>query len=814
LDRPTSKNIAPRKLSAADLALFGSGTEVFGYDGSSGNATGRLTTWGAYAPSATSPMLASYPTWNAQGQPQLTYHAINGVSGSASLQRAFNRFYYAGGAMASAYYADSVGAGTTNTYSQIFLDAKGLPLEIELVNALYNPTTPFSYLVNARNVAGLVTKQQPVPGGNGGNVPTLESDWTYDRLGRVTSQHVLMGTGNTLTAGQDLSYFGNDDPKTLDQYLPTGHKQFSFGFDLRHQVTSAIENTTSGSYFAANYAFGAAGRFTHATESTSLPTGSDVKPRNVGYQYADGTAGLDPEEVIGLTSSDGSTYAQYEYDAVGNMIYRCEGRIANHNAHSHNDHAPDICVGNSVHFDYDGKDQLRRAIAMTNNAVTGTELYWYDGNGRRMVTVKLDNHGNKTEMIWWIGDTEAHYDATSTVTHIFSYLTMGGAVARVDRTADTTTNIEYEFHGLGNNTLAAVDQAGGTVNASFSYAPFGEIIEATDSNGGEGVAAHRRRFNDKFQDEGTGLEYYGFRYYDAALIGWTQADPVYRFFPDGRLTAPRRGNLYAFSLNDPLRYTDPDGRDPKAPTAHSPTPCYDTTQGCTLDVGLGDNYGAQQTGTEEAHEVVTAVQANQGAIVVQQSLESSPNLTTMSDPATTGGTHTVGSVDWNSSQGKAFAKTLFDVLSKSPSVRGLVRAMLSSGHTTHIVLSRGKNASQPWRRGGDLGASNGAGTDALILFNPNLTFEHNILVSHAPPDFLQEVKETADSALAHELFHAYEIVTGRWTGGDWREYRAVKFEDVYRSDTHQPLRESIFGECCDRFERHTIDSTTHLDPDR
>ena len=87
--------------------------------------------------------------------------------------------------------------------------------------------------------------------------------------------------------------------------------------------------------------------------------------------------------------------------------------------------------------------------------------------------------------------------------------------------------MEFQFHGLASNTLAAVDRDTGTVNASFTYAPFGEVIEATDAGGAQsGVAAHRRRMNDKFIDEVSDLAYYGYRYYDKTAMQWTQGDPL------------------------------------------------------------------------------------------------------------------------------------------------------------------------------------------------------------------------------------------------------------------------------------------------
>ena len=101
----------------------------------------------------------------------------------------------------------------------------------------------------------------------------------------------------------------------------------------------------------------------------------------------------------------------------------------------------------------------------------------------------------------------------------------------------------------------------GTINASFTYAPFGEVVEATSVGGAlNGLPFHRRRMNDKFVDEVSGLAYYGYRYYDKLSMSWTQSDPLFRFAPDAKRSQPRHTLLYTANLNNPLRYLDPDGR--------------------------------------------------------------------------------------------------------------------------------------------------------------------------------------------------------------------------------------------------------------
>ena len=170
------------------------------------------------------------------------------------------------------------------------------------------------------------------------------------------------------------------------------------------------------------------------------------------------------------------------------------------------------------------------------------------------------------EMIWWLDDTESHYDEVGNLNYVYSHLSLGTPVARVDRRSNTNAKFELQFHGLGNDTLAAVQQDG-TINASFDYAPFGEIIESTlmvPVHQQLGVEGHRRRMNDKFVDEVDNLAYYGRRYYDNVSMTWTQGDAMSRFSPDAAWVQPRRSNLYTMAMSNPLRYMDPDGMDSKS----------------------------------------------------------------------------------------------------------------------------------------------------------------------------------------------------------------------------------------------------------
>ena len=75
---------------------------------------------------------------------------------------------------------------------------------------------------------------------------------------------------------------------------------------------------------------------------------------------------------------------------------------------------------------------------------------------------------------------------------------------------------------------------------------------------GDGV---RQQFTSKERDLETGLDYLGARYYSSVQGRFTSIDPIGAAF--SRQIDPQQLNRYSNVRNNPLRYTDPDGRDLK-----------------------------------------------------------------------------------------------------------------------------------------------------------------------------------------------------------------------------------------------------------
>jgi RHS repeat-associated protein len=104
-----------------------------------------------------------------------------------------------------------------------------------------------------------------------------------------------------------------------------------------------------------------------------------------------------------------------------------------------------------------------------------------------------------------------------------------------------------EIHG----SVRAVTDDTGAVIARYDYQAFGEPWDPQP-------CPDVRQFAGKERDAETGLDYVGARYYRAQSGRFTSVDPVLEF--DKALTNPQPWNRYGYALDNPLKFTDPDGR--------------------------------------------------------------------------------------------------------------------------------------------------------------------------------------------------------------------------------------------------------------
>ena len=216
------------------------------------------------------------------------------------------------------------------------------------------------------------------------------------------------------------------------------------------------------------------------------------------------------------------TGEHYDYDAAGNLTHDASG----------------------YSYTYDAEN--KQTSYQGGNPATGGSSYSYDGDGRRVKTVTP------------AGTTIFVYDADGQMVAEYSTAVQSGSGGTSYLTADT----------LGSPRV--ITASNGTVKARHDYLPFGEEIGRNIS--GYVVDNVRQKFTGKERDIETGLDYFEARYYASAQGRFTSPDEFaggpHELFADvlpstptfyAELTEPASLNKYAYCLNNPLRYIDPDG---------------------------------------------------------------------------------------------------------------------------------------------------------------------------------------------------------------------------------------------------------------
>jgi RHS repeat-associated protein len=126
--------------------------------------------------------------------------------------------------------------------------------------------------------------------------------------------------------------------------------------------------------------------------------------------------------------------------------------------------------------------------------------------------------------------------------------------------------VEYYTTDAIGSVRAVTKQVNGQwqVVARHDFMPFGEEVAAPSP------PQDKRLFTGKERDAETGQNYFGARYYRTNIGRFTTVDPAMDLKEN--LVDPQRWNRYAYALDNPLRYTDPDGKFPVAVAAAIPGP--------------------------------------------------------------------------------------------------------------------------------------------------------------------------------------------------------------------------------------------------
>jgi RHS repeat-associated protein len=197
-----------------------------------------------------------------------------------------------------------------------------------------------------------------------------------------------------------------------------------------------------------------------------------------------------------------------------------------------------------------------------NRMVTaGGYTYVYDGDGKR---VKKFN--GSTGRLYWTGvGADAIQESDLSFGSLERYVFFGGK--RIARRLWTGA-VQYYFADHLGTSRVVTNATGGQLDDQDFY-PYGAIVP-----GGTSTSGQNYKFTGKERDGESGLDYFIARHYGSNWGRFLQADefsggPVDAFsssdplppgpLPYADITNPQSMNKYAYTYNNPMIYTDPDG---------------------------------------------------------------------------------------------------------------------------------------------------------------------------------------------------------------------------------------------------------------
>ncbi len=233
---------------------------------------------------------------------------------------------------------------------------------------------------------------------------------------------------------------------------------------------------------------------------------------------------------------------RFNYDSHGNMI-----RMP---------HLGGVNPDANMHWDY--RDQLQHV-----ELGGSTAYYVYSAAGQRVRKVIDRQNGTRREERLYLGGYELYREYNgngATVVLARETLHIMDDARRIalleTQTIDSQVPIpnpqpliRYQFANHLGSAGLELDDAGRVISYEEYYPYGGTSYQA--SRGDVEVSARRYRYTGKERDEETGLYYHGARYFAPWLGRWTSSDPA------GLADGP---NLYVYARNNPLSFTDPNGK--------------------------------------------------------------------------------------------------------------------------------------------------------------------------------------------------------------------------------------------------------------
>jgi RHS repeat-associated protein len=484
-----------------------------------------------------------------------------------------------------------------------------------LISKAYSDSTPgVKYGYDAVAPSGCTPPSLTITNGLGRRTSMCDGPggtaWSYDAVGNTLTEK---RTTNSVTDSFTYTYNLDSTVATVFYpstrtitYQPGGAQRPLWGLDTTNSISYAwgpCTNTTS----TTGECYAPQGALSNLNNGSSLVSTSyynqrlqpcRISVRNSGtaptsctdssyngnvmdlaYNFSVGSS--DNANVMGITNKIDATRSQtFTYDSLNRIATAAASTYATSPSHCWGESFTIDRYGNltgvgSISSSYTGctQENFSPSVSTSTNRITnvGSTSFTYDSSGNLTsdgtyspsydaeghmisdagVTYYYDGDGKRVRKsngtLYWYGtssDPLLETDGSGGLTK--EYVFFGGK--RI-ASRDSSSAISYYLADhLG--TARVVTNASGTVQDDSDFYPYGGERAISSSSG------NHYKFTGKERDSESGLDNFGARYDSSQYGRFMTPDPLLN---SGRPWDPQSWNRYAYTENNPLRYTDPTG---------------------------------------------------------------------------------------------------------------------------------------------------------------------------------------------------------------------------------------------------------------
>lgn len=280
-------------------------------------------------------------------------------------------------------------------------------------------------------------------------------------------------------------------------------------------------------------------------------------------------------------ATSGTPTEKYDYDPYGNQTKRTVNGVeypidteptTNRLKTGYTyDPAGNLQTGDGYTLSYDALGQA--ATKTYTAATTYNETYIYTAGEERMGVLTSNTSETASWWYWSVRDEggkvlrqyrSAANDPTQAALWIEDYVYRDGQLVGAERPPTMGGRRHFHLYHLGSPRLITSND--GQIVSMHDYLPFGgettsvwqEEYGGFDREDPMKFTGHERDYAGSFgREDGHAIDYMHARYYGSTAGRFLSVDPTWSSADLGR---PQSWNRYSYVLNNPVRYTDPDGR--------------------------------------------------------------------------------------------------------------------------------------------------------------------------------------------------------------------------------------------------------------